>query len=102
MLDEVEPNVDMIFAGTGRNELAAVTENIHKMIKLAADTPPYYVPLKTLKKAFYKDLTKQADLDGILSYLVQVDRIVKLTITAGSQPQVIFAVPDARSKISLS
>jgi hypothetical protein len=101
LLDEVEPNVDTIFAGTGRNELASVTENVYKMINLAADVAPYYVTLKTLKKAFYKDVTKITDLDGILNYLIQVDRIIKLTITEDAQPRVIYAVPRARDKLSL-
>ena len=93
LLDEIEPNVDRIFAGTGKNEFASTTEHIFQAVERASHNPPYCIQQKQIHKLFYKD-AKSDDLDKILNHLVSVERIAGRTIEANGVRRKVFSTPE--------
>jgi hypothetical protein len=104
LMDQIEPAVDRIFAGTGRNELASVSESIMRLIIKESEKPPYYITKKSLLSVFYRDASGQ-DLENILTHLVTTDRAVLKQIS-GTNPQgqlvsrFVYTVPGAEEKLT--
>lgn len=85
LMDQIEPAVDRIFAGTGRNELATVSESIVRLVQQEAGKAPFYIAKKSIMSVFYRDASTN-DIENILTHLVSTDRIVLEQIT-GTNPQ---------------
>lgn len=76
MLNEVQPHVNVVFGGTGRNELNSVATAIERFIH--AQKEP--LPIKKVVQLFFKDASKD-EIMKILDYLQAADKIKRVQIT---------------------
>lgn len=73
-LDEAEQNLNRVFEGTGRNELAKVASKLIETIE-RINQP---VPIKQLKLVFFRD-AQGVDFDKIKFHLITTDQLVEVS-----------------------
>lgn len=75
---QIEPEMSLVFEGTGRNELSPIASAIERMI---VDSPKA-IPIKRIYATFYNDANTE-EIDKILQHLARVDKIKTGTVTKG-------------------
>lgn len=75
-INEIEPNMDIVFAGAGRNELSPLASAIETMIN-SSDQP---IPISRIHASFYSQ-AKTEELNEVLSHLSTSGKIKLFTAT---------------------
>lgn len=79
-IDEIEPNMDIVFAGAGRNELSPIASAIETMI-LASDQP---IPIPRIHATFYTQ-AKTDEINEVLSHLATSNKIKLFSATKAAR-----------------
>jgi len=77
-IDEIEPNMDIVFAGAGRNELSPIAAAIENMIN-ASEEP---ILLKRIYATHYKEANTD-EINDILEHLTDTGKIKLLQVSKG-------------------
>lgn len=74
LLTSVQPHIQNVFSGVGRNPHAATLAGIQETIFAASQTPPFYIPKKTLQMRFLRHASLK-EIDSMLEQLTQTNQI---------------------------
>ncbi len=88
-IDDIEPDMTLIFNGAGRNELSPVASSIEQLI-VGSKEP---VLLNRIYATFFKDATNE-EIDKVISHLDKTKKIQRLQLLKDKRPYVIIARPD--------
>ena len=77
MLDKVEPHIVSLFSGAGRNEAAAVSEDILQWFKSQGEI----VPEHRIKRLFWNQVKDKNELEQIIKHLVETGSLKREGLT---------------------
>lgn len=85
-IDQVQPGIQTVFEGTGRNELSPIAGAIQRFIE-ASEEP---VKLKRIYATFYQDADTD-EINKILDHLAKVEKIVMKSVVFDKTAVVLVA-----------
>lgn len=95
-LDEVAPSMEIIFEGSGRNELAGIAEAIARLIC----NTPQGLPVKRIQKLYYDKVNTQ-ELEEIMAHLIRTERIRLVALTHEGVTVQVALPPKGHDQVDL-
>jgi hypothetical protein len=88
-ITEIEPDMDIVFAGAGRNELSPIAKSIEAMVVSSAEP----IMLNRIHATFFKEAST-SEINDILEHLSESNKIKLLRVTKDRQVLKLVARPD--------